>query len=117
MPALACGVAVGLLVGLLGTAVHLLTVSLVGVRVPFGLPLALALLATSQVALGLAGPAARRASALGWTTAVVIVLMGRPEGDYALLLTSGRTQLWLLAGLVTAGWALLSGRDEVRVGR
>lgn len=117
MPALACGVVVGLLVGLLGTAVHLLTVGVAGLGVPLGVLLALTLLWTSQVALGLLGSRARRAGALGWALAVLAVLVGRPEGDYAVLLSSGRTLAWLGVGALTVGWALLSGRDDVRVGR
>lgn len=115
------GVVVGALVGVaaavVGTAAHLATLGVGGVRLPVGAVVALTVWGCALTGVGLLGPVAVRAAALAWVATIALTLPQRREGDYLLLPTAGRTLAWLGLGLALVGWALVRVVPPVRVVR
>ncbi len=106
---LACG-AVGVLTGLLGSAVHLAREPVLGVLVPHGILLAVALVLATDVAVAAAtvgrrgpGPGASLlAVAAGRGLVLGLLLLPRPEGDLVLTGLPASTAWILLSVLLPA---------------
>ena len=93
----------GLGAGLLGSFVHAATSSGVPVGLMAGLGLSLAVFVTAGLTTRRRGPVA--CAVLGWTAAVLLLSVRRPEGDLVVPGT-GLGYAWLLGGLVVAGAAV-----------
>jgi hypothetical protein len=109
--ALAALVLLGVLTGLLGSGVHLARASVLGVLVPHGVLLALALVVACDVAVGAAGAGRRPgpgrallAVAAGRGLAVGVLLLPRPEGDVVLTGLPAST-VWILASVLLPAFA------------
>ena len=126
-------VLLGVLTGVLGSAVHLARVSVLGVLVPHGLVLSLALVVACDVAVATAGQGMRagrgqrggRARRLGPGRALLAVAAGRglvlallllprAEGDVVLTGLPGSTAWILLAVLLPAFAAPLATAWDLR---
>lgn len=110
MPALVALVLLGVLTGLLGSAVHLARAPVGEVLVPHGLLLALALVVACDVAVGAAsvrrrpgpGPALLAVAAGRGVLTGLLLLVPRPEGDLVLTGLLASTAWILLSVLVPA---------------
>ncbi|WP_380166097.1 hypothetical protein [Jannaschia sp. R86511] len=124
-PVLACGL-LGVLTGLLGTAVHLARVPVAGVLVPYGVLLAVALVVCTDVAVAAAATARRRpgpgvsllAVAAGRGLVLGVLLLPSSEGDLVLTGLPASTA-WILLAVVLPSFAApmalaLSARQRVR---
>ncbi len=90
----------GVLLALGGLTVHRDTWRLGAFALPWGLVLALGTtLAVVVAASTVLGPAGAPLVAAGWVVCILVVLQGRPEGDY-LLAADGLGQAFLWGGLV-----------------
>lgn len=106
---LAALVLLGVLTGLLGSAVHLASEGVLGVPVPYGVLLALALVVACDVAVAAASlgrrpgaGAALLAVAAGRGVVIGLLLLPRPEGDVVLTGLPESTAWILLAVLLPA---------------
>ncbi len=111
VPPVAALVLLGVLTGLLGTAVHLARTSVLGLPVPWGVLLAVALVVACDVAVGAASTgrrpgagAALLAVAAGRALAVGVLLLPRPEGDVVLTGLPASTA-WILLGVLLPAFA------------
>jgi hypothetical protein len=108
---LACGL-VGVLTGLLGSAVHLAREPVLGVLVPYGLLLAVALVLATDVAVAAATVGGRRpgpgaallAVAAGRGLVLGLLLLPRPEGDLVLTGLPASTA-WILLSVLLPSFA------------
>lgn len=115
--ALAGAAGLGVGVAGLGLLAHRHVVRVGDVPLPWGLALALVTAFAIVVAVGLAGAPAAAIVAGGWTVCVLLVLRGRPEGDFLLAAdATGQAFAWGGLATVAAGF-VVSVRTSARPSR
>lgn len=115
--ALAGAAGLGVAVAGLGLLAHRQVVRVADVPLPWGLVLALVTAFAVVVAAGLVDVPAAATVAGGWVLCVLLVLRGRPEGDF-LLAGDATGQAYAWGGLATVAAALVvSVRASARPSR